>query len=49
MAAVAHAAGEGRCIFRMRIEDDEAEKIEQRKTGVPARCAVWMILLPPIT
>ncbi len=25
--------GEGRCIFRMRIQDDEAERIEQRKTG----------------
>jgi hypothetical protein len=25
--------GEGRCIFRMRIDDDEAEKIEKRKTG----------------
>jgi hypothetical protein len=31
--------GEGRCIFRMRIEDNEAEKIERRKTGAvsPAR------------
>lgn len=27
--------GEGRCIFRMRIPDDEAEKIERRKTGAP--------------
>jgi hypothetical protein len=27
--------GEGRCVFRLRINDDEAEKIEQRKTGTP--------------
>ncbi|MBN1315866.1 MAG: L-2-amino-thiazoline-4-carboxylic acid hydrolase [Anaerolineales bacterium] len=27
--------GEGRCIFRMRIPPDEAEKIERRKTGAP--------------
>lgn len=27
--------GEGRCIFRLRIDDDEAEKIERLKTGAP--------------
>jgi hypothetical protein len=27
--------GEGRCIFRLRIPTDEAEKIERRKSGVP--------------
>jgi hypothetical protein len=28
--------GEGRCIFRMRIQDDVAEMMEQHKTGVPS-------------